>query len=390
MDVFIFILFFAPNIQALLAGIVLYNIPIGVFTTLAVSYASELCPVVLRGYLEVYVLMSWASGQLIAFGIVRAFSNSASELAWRVPYAIQWFWPIIFPVIMLFGPDSPWWLVRKGRFEDAEETISKIMARTDRITPKEYLSMIIRTVEVERELSAGNTFIDMFRKKNLRRTEIVFGQWTIQALTGFVVTSYFAYFYEQAGLPTVKAFDMEVGQGALAWLCACFAFWISGKVGRRTHLLCGMVGITIIMFVLGIISLPRQNINFGYGESALALIWWAYFQMTVAPVTYVIIGETAALSVRQKTIGFGRILYNILGIVSSLVAPLMLNPTARNWKGKSAFLPAIMSLILTVWSYYRVPDCKGRTFEELDMLFERGVSARQFQTYELNLYEDVE
>lgn len=391
MDCLIFLLFFAPNIQALLAGALLYNIPIGVFTVLAVGYASELCPVVLRGYLEVYVLLSWATGQLIAFGVIRGFANNTTEWAWRIPYAIQWVWPVIFFIVMLFGPDSPWWQVRSGRIEDARKTLStRLMSPSDKVSPDEVLSMIIRTVEVEREITAGTRFIDMFSPKNLRRTEVVFGCWIIQSVTGWVVTAYFAYFYEQAGLPTVKAFDMELGQGGLGFICACFAFVISGKISRRTHLMIGMVSMTVLMFLIAILSCAKQNTGLGYGESVLALVWWGVFQLTAAPATYVIIGETAALSVRQKTIGVGRIIYNVLQIVNALITPQMLNPGARNWKGKSAFLPAILNFILIFWAFFRVPECKNRTFEELDVMFERGVPARQFKTYECDLYADVE
>lgn len=65
---FIFITFFADNIQTLLAGEILLGIPLGVFQTLTVTYASEVCPVVLRGYLTTYVNMCWVIGQFIASG----------------------------------------------------------------------------------------------------------------------------------------------------------------------------------------------------------------------------------------------------------------------------------------------------------------------------------
>lgn len=391
MNCLIFLLFFAPNIQALLAGSLLYNIPIGIFTVLAVGYASELCPVVLRGYLEVYVLLSWATGQLIAFAVIRGLANNTTQWAWRIPYAIQWFWPCIFMCVMLWGPESPWWLVRVGRVEDARRTLAtRLMAPSDKITPDDTLAMIIRTVEYEREVAAGTRFIDMFRRQHLRRTEVVFGCWSIQSMTGWVVTSYFSYFYEQAGLPSIKAFDMEVGQGALGFVCGCVAFFISGAVSRRAHMLCGMVLCCVLMFLIAILASVRQDTGLSYGESVLALVWWGVFQLTVAPATYVIIGETSALSVRQKTIGSGRILYNVLGLINSLIGPKMLNPGADNWKGRSAYLPAILTVFWTVWVYFRLPECKGRTFEELDHMFERGVPARQFKGYECDLYAGVE
>lgn len=391
MDGLIFLLFFAPNIEALLAGCLLYNIPIGVFTTLAVGYASELCPVVLRGYLEVYVLMSWATGQLIAWGIIRGFVSNTTQWAWRIPYAIQWVWPVIFFVVMLFGPDSPWWLIRKGRIDEARETIAKrLMSPSDKVSTEEVLSMMIHTIEVEREITTGTRFVDMFNRRNIRRTEVVLGCWMANSMTGWVITSFFAYFYEQAGVPPANAFDIELGQGGLGFLCAFFAFIVSGKVGRRTQLLSGMVINTVLMFLIAILACTGQSRGLGYAESVLALLWWGVFQLLTAPAEYVIIGETAALSIRQKTIGTGRIIYNVFGIAVAFIAPAMLNPGARNWKGKTAFLPAILSIFWLVWAFYRVPECKHRTFEEIDIMFERGVPAREFKKYECNLYADVE
>ena len=65
---FIFINFFAQNVQTLLVGEILIGIPLGVFQTLTVTYASEVCPVVLRAYLTTYVNLCWVIGQFIASG----------------------------------------------------------------------------------------------------------------------------------------------------------------------------------------------------------------------------------------------------------------------------------------------------------------------------------
>ena len=57
----------------------------------------------------------------------------------------------------------------------------------------------------------------------------------------------------------------------------------------------------------------------------------------------------------------------------------MLNPTAWNWKGKSGFFWAGLCFLCLIWSYFRLPEPKGRTYGELDILFERKVSARKFK-----------
>jgi SP family general alpha glucoside:H+ symporter-like MFS transporter len=59
----------------------------------------------------------------------------------------------------------------------------------------------------------------------------------------------------------------------------------------------------------------------------------------------------------------------------------MLNPAKANLKGKAAFVPAAFILIIGIWSYFRFPETKGRSFEDLDIMFARGVPARQFGSY---------
>lgn len=66
---FIFIPFFALNLPVLLVGEFFCGIPWGVFATMAPAYASEICPMALRGYLTVYVNLCWAFGQLISAGV---------------------------------------------------------------------------------------------------------------------------------------------------------------------------------------------------------------------------------------------------------------------------------------------------------------------------------
>ena len=84
MIAFIFMPFFAPNIETILAGAVLQGIPWGVFQTLTVTYASEVTPVVLRPYLTTYVNLCWVIGQFIAAGVLRGFLGRSDQWAYRM------------------------------------------------------------------------------------------------------------------------------------------------------------------------------------------------------------------------------------------------------------------------------------------------------------------
>ena len=87
----------------------------GVFQTLTTTYAAEVCPVTLRPYLTTYVNLCWVIGQLIASGVLKGFVGRSDQWAYRVPFAIQWIWPVPIFIACVFAPESPW-LVLPYRF----------------------------------------------------------------------------------------------------------------------------------------------------------------------------------------------------------------------------------------------------------------------------------
>jgi SP family general alpha glucoside:H+ symporter-like MFS transporter len=105
MTCLIFLFFFAHSLGMILAGQFLCGIPWGsmyilshhsdhssrlpVFQTLTTSYASEVAPVALRGYLTTWVNACWGIGQLISLGVLRGLLHRTDQWGWRIPYAIQ-------------------------------------------------------------------------------------------------------------------------------------------------------------------------------------------------------------------------------------------------------------------------------------------------------------
>jgi len=105
---FIFIPFFAKNLIDLQIGEILCGIPWGVFQTLTTAYASEVCPTQLRAYLTTYVNLCWVMGQLIGSGVLRSLVQRNDQWSYRIPFAIQWIWPVPIIIGVLLAPESPW------------------------------------------------------------------------------------------------------------------------------------------------------------------------------------------------------------------------------------------------------------------------------------------
>lgn len=73
---------------------------------------------------------------------------------------------------------------------------------------------------------------------------------------------------------------------------------------------------------------------------------------------------------------------------NELIPRYIENPTAGNWKGKAGFLAGGLSLLVWIWAFFRLPETKGRTYEEIDILFQKRVPARKFKRYQVDAYDD--
>lgn len=191
----IFIQFFARSLEVLLVGELIGGLILGTYATIAPAYASEVCPIALRGTLTAYINLCFVIGQLLGNGVIAGTSQLSTHWAYSAPFAVQWLWPAIILIGSPFAPESPWWLVRKGRFDDAEKALKRLTAKGVDVKPT--LAMIIETDRLELEMETGSTYWDCFKKTNLRRTEISIGVYTIQVFSGIYLVGYATYFFER-------------------------------------------------------------------------------------------------------------------------------------------------------------------------------------------------
>jgi len=107
MSLFVFMQFFAIDIQMLLASQVLCGLSWGVFQTLSTTYAAEVMPVALRAYLLSNINMCWLIGQVTGVGIIRGLVHRRSVWAYRIPFGLQWAFSVPILIGVLFAPESP-------------------------------------------------------------------------------------------------------------------------------------------------------------------------------------------------------------------------------------------------------------------------------------------
>ncbi|RVX71223.1 hypothetical protein B0A52_04797 [Exophiala mesophila] len=383
------ILFTAQDVQTLFAGYFLSGIPWGVFQTLTITYASEVCPVALRGYLTTYVNCCWGIGQLIGIGAIKACLSIETEWSYRIPYALQWMWPLPLGVGIFMAPESPWWLVRKGRVADAKASLLRLTSlnkETD-FDADETVAMIAHTTALEQDLTGGASYWDCFKGTDLRRTEIVCLCWAIQNLSGNSFSGYSSYFLTQAGLDPGTSYSFALGQYSIN-IVGVFGAWLlmSWGIGRRTLFLYGLCGLFLMLMIMGFLGIPSDRNAAALATGSIMIIWAAVYQLSVGTVCYSLVAEMSTRRLQIKTVVLGRNLYNVVGIVCSVITPFMLNPGEWNWGNYAGFFWAGACFLCIVYTYFRVPEPAGRSFAELDLLFEHKVSARKFATTDVDVF----
>jgi SP family general alpha glucoside:H+ symporter-like MFS transporter len=85
----------------------------------------------------------------------------STTISWKLPFALQWIWPVPLFIMACFVPQSPWWLVRQGRYQDAERSVARLTdaEHYSELEVKQSVAMMIHTTEMEKQTTAGASYI---------------------------------------------------------------------------------------------------------------------------------------------------------------------------------------------------------------------------------------
>ena len=208
----IFIMFFANSLPVFFASQLLEGIPWGIFIANAPAYCSEIVPMRLRAPATQVLSFFWAVGAVIV-GAVTFFYNPRLDTSayrfvpiffpfqadsFRIPTALQWMFPTPLAVLMFIAPESPWWLTRKGRYDQAARSVERL-GRRSLVNSTEAVAMMRRVIDAESESSPR--LIELFKKTDLRRTAIVCGIYASQNLAGNLIANQAVFFFERKRFP---------------------------------------------------------------------------------------------------------------------------------------------------------------------------------------------
>lgn len=258
-------------------------------------------------------------------------------------------------LIILFGPESPWYLIRNDRIDDAFKALAKLDNKGEE-SHRQTVAQIMHTLKIEEQMESGSSYIDCFRGIDLRRTEIVCMTFAGQVLSGSTFAYGPTYFFQQAGISTDKSYQIAVGGTAVAFVGTVISWGLLSRFGRRTLYVAGMATDCLLLLIIGILASASESSGAKWGQAALCVCWLFVYSSTIGPICYTIISETSSLKLRAKSVCLSRNVYNITQIIANIIEPYLINPTEANLKGETAYFWFATAFCALVWAFFRLPE----------------------------------
>ena len=184
------------------------------------------------------------------------------------------------------------------------------------------------------------------------------------------------------------SFQLNLINSCLQFVANVGSWFLSGWFGRRTIYLWGTAFNFTLLILLGLCASIKQNTSTNYAQACLGVIISFVYAGTLGPISYSIIAETSSVRLRSLSTGVGRAAYYVAEIPMIYLASRMLNPTGWNLAGKCGYVWGATGLCCLITAYFFLPEFRGRSYREIDILFKRKIPARQWTKTVIDVQDD--
>jgi sugar porter (SP) family MFS transporter len=382
----------APDARMLIVARFFLGTAIGVSSFAVPLYISEISPARSRGTLVSLFQL------LITIGImVSYFSDSAFALpegapgyvdCWRPMFYVGVIPALIMFIGMIFLPETPRWLISKGRDEECRNVLMKV---EDPV----LISEVIATMKGEIALDKGNRvrWNDILQPWLRAPLIIAVGIMFVQQFTGINTIIYYSpKIFLMSGFDGARsAILASTSVGVVNVLFTVLSLFLVDRIGRRKLYVTGVSGMVVALVGLSSCFALQADLGNAVKQITIALVWvyCAFFSMSLGPLGWLIISEVFPLKVRGIGTSIGSLacwLFN--GVVAftffKIVLALTLKGTDIVIKGENLGNPAgafalyaLVGVAGLLWGYFHIPETKGKSLERIEEHWRNGKSPRQ-------------
>ncbi|OQE26601.1 hypothetical protein PENSTE_c005G05511 [Penicillium steckii] len=387
----------------------------GFFVTFSNIYTAEVSPAHMRGVI-VALFAYWVNiGSILGAVVDNKTKERMDPLSYRIPLACLYIVPTFLFVALFFVPESPRWLLHRGKEGDARKALEQLrgssyakllytvgesegedesgsgsvggMGVVPTLLEVEWAEMV-KGVEEEKRIEGNVTALDMFKGADLRRTTLCYCMIACQTASGvWFLIGYQTYFYTVSGI--TKAFEYSVMNTCFGFLGVNIGMYaIREWLGRRAILMLGAIACGLCQLASAIASSVEPN-SFQTGQILVSFtaLFFFFYNGCVGAASYPVATELVSSRLRAWTVGTATSLGYLLAWLVNFCTPYFINPEHLNWGAQYGYIWTVSNFLCVVFFYFFMPEMKGRSLEELDEIFEARVPARKFKSYQCLIRE---
>ncbi|KAJ5669506.1 hypothetical protein N7462_010576 [Penicillium macrosclerotiorum] len=385
----------------------------GFLVTFSNIYTAEVAPAHMRGVM-VALFAYWVNiGSILGAVVDNKTKERLDALSYRIPLACLYIVPTLLFIALFFVPESPRWLLHRGRDEAARKALEQLRGRSyaTLLAPSspvdsgderckgdsgnalptlleiEWAEMV-KGVEEEKREQGDVSALDMFRGADLRRTILCYCMIGCQTASGvWFLIGYQTYFFTVCGI--TKAFEYSVMNTCFGFLGVNIGMYaIRAVLGRRAILMLGALACGLCQLASAVAATVSPNtLPTGQTLVAFTALFMFFYNGCVGAASYPVATELVSSRLRAWTVGTATSLGYLLAWLVNFCTPYFINPEHLNWGAQYGYIWFASNMFCVVFFYFFMPEMKGRSLEELDEIFAARVPARKFESYQTVIRE---
>ncbi|EXJ77013.1 hypothetical protein A1O3_10170 [Capronia epimyces CBS 606.96] len=369
----------ATDIPTFVAGRFFAGLGVGLLSATIPLYQSETAPKWIRGAIVGCYQWAITLGLFLAAIVLNSTKNRDDTGSYRIPIAVQFAWAIILVAGMIILPETPRFLIKKGKTQAAAKSLARL-----RRLPVDHPALVEELAEIQAnhdyEMAIGTaSYLACFQAPIRKRLFTGMALQALQQLTGVNFIFYYGTtYFTSAGIS--NPFIVSVVTSVVNICSTVPGLILVERWGRRPLLMFGAAGMSVCQLIVGSVGTARPNDKASNNALiAFVCIYIFFFACSWGPCAWVVTGEIFPLKARARGLSMTTASNWLLNWAIAYSTPYLVNagPGNADLGSKVFFIWGAFCCICLLFVYFCIYETKGLSLEQVDELYAKVSSASQ-------------